>query len=303
MIIEKLESAGTYGWIGQELAKALDYLKHTDLKTLPEGRVEIDGDRMFAVVQVYKTSGEEELKFEAHRAYLDVQYIIEGTEKILISNIENFHQEAVPYRPEEDIVFYQETPKSVALILQEGDYAVFTPEDCHKTRCDVNGKEKQNVKKVIVKIRIHKDQEEINMGQKIGIHHLAVRVKDFESAKAFYTEGLGGTCYAQWNHPKGFPACMIRLNAGGILEVLGEGREELPDDFEERNGCFIHLALIVEDVEAAVERALEYGARLKGEIKDVDIPESMHLGAVYGPSGEIVEFLKYRDEPITEKAD
>ena len=52
-----------------------------------------------------------------------------------------------------------------------------------------------------------------------------------------------------------------------------------------------------------MERALEYGARLKGEIKDVDIPESMHLGAVYGPSGEIVEFLKYRDEPITEKAD
>lgn len=295
MIIEKLESAGTYGWIAQELAKALDYLKNTDLKTLPSGRTEIDGDRMFAVVQDYTTSGEEELKFEAHRAYLDVQYIVAGTEKILVSSLQNFHQEAVPYRPDEDIVFYEETPKSVALILQEGDYAVFTPEDCHKTRCDADGKQKQKVKKVIVKIKIQKDQEEERVGQKMGIHHLAVRVKDFEAAKAFYTEGLGGECYAQWTHQKGFPACMIRLNGGGILEVLGDGGEALPDNFEERSGCFIHLALIVEDVEAAVERALEYGARLKGEIKDVDVPEPMHLGAVYGPSGEIVEFLKYRE--------
>lgn len=128
--------------------------------------------------------------------------------------------------------------------------------------------------------------------QKIGFHHIAIRVSDYELSKKFYTEVVGAECYTEWDHWKGFKACMMRLNNGGIIEMLGSGKEGMPKDFEELGGCFIHLALEVENVEAAVERAIAYGCTPKGEIKDNDIPSPMHIGTVFGPSGEIVEFLK-----------
>ena len=45
-------------------------------------------------------------------------------------------------------------------------------------------------------------------------------------------------------------------------------------------------------MEATVASAVAHGGRQKGEIKDNDIPSPMHIGVVYGPSGEIIEFLK-----------
>jgi len=119
-----------------------------------------------------------------------------------------------------------------------------------------------------------------------------VRAKDYTASKKFYVEGLGAECYAEWEHWKGFMACMLRLNGGGIIEMLGSGEGELPDNFESIGGCYIHLALLVDDVEEAVNRAIAAGGRQKGEIKDNDVPSPMHIGTVFGPSGEIIEFLK-----------
>ena len=126
----------------------------------------------------------------------------------------------------------------------------------------------------------------------VSIHHIAVRAKDYTASKKFYVEGLGAECYAEWEHWKGFMACMLRLNGGGIIEMLGSGEGELPDNFESIGGCYIHFALLVDDVEEAVNRAIAAGGRQKGEIKDNDVPSPMHIGTVFGPSGEIIEFLK-----------
>lgn len=128
--------------------------------------------------------------------------------------------------------------------------------------------------------------------QTIGFDHICVRVKNYELSKKFYTEVLGAACYAEWHHQKGFMACMLRLNGGGVIEMLGNGIDSLPTNVEEISGCYIHLALRVDDVEAAVAKALEYGATSRGNIKDSQIPSPMHIGTVYGPSGEIIEFLK-----------
>lgn len=128
--------------------------------------------------------------------------------------------------------------------------------------------------------------------QNMKFHHIAIRARDYEASKEFYTEGLNARCYAQWKHPKGFMACMMELNGGGIIEMLGSGGEPLPENFEDRSGCYIHLALEVDDVEAAVAQAIRHGGLQKGDIKDSEVPSPMHIGTVYGPSGEIIEFLR-----------
>lgn len=131
------------------------------------------------------------------------------------------------------------------------------------------------------------------MKQKMKLDHLCVRVKDYELSKNFYTKVLNATVDAEWQHWKGFMACMLKLNGGGTIEMLGSGVDSLPSNFEEVTGCYIHIALEVEDVEAAVACALDNGAKMKGEIKDNTIPYNLHIGTVYGPNGEIIEFLKY----------
>lgn len=131
--------------------------------------------------------------------------------------------------------------------------------------------------------------------QNTAFHHIAIRARDYEASKSFYTNVLGADCYAEWMHWKGFMACMMTLPGGGIIEMLGNGESALPENFESVSGCFIHLALQVNSVEQAVADALAHGAVQKGEIKRNEIPSPMQIGTVYGPSGEIIEFLKPLD--------
>ncbi len=131
--------------------------------------------------------------------------------------------------------------------------------------------------------------------QKMKLDHLCLRAKDYEASKEFYTEVMNAKVDKEWKHWKGFMACFLSLNNGGTIEMLGSGKGQLREDFEEISGSYIHIAIEVENVEEAVEKALQYGAKMKGEIKDNDVPYPIHIGAVYGLSGEIIEFLKYRE--------
>ena len=66
MIYDTLEHAGQYRKLSGNLAKALDYLTGTELETVEAGRVEIDGERVFALFQSYETKPEND-RPEAHR--------------------------------------------------------------------------------------------------------------------------------------------------------------------------------------------------------------------------------------------
>ena len=296
MIIQKLGNAKLDGAFESDVQKALEYVRQHDLAACEPGRVEIDGDRMFAVVQRYDTAPEAELAFESHDLYADVQCMLAGRERILLCHRSEVGAVSVAYDAAGDITFYRD-PAVVAteLALEAGDYAVFMPWDCHKTRCDADGCTGKAVRKVIVKIKLSNEGETTMSEQKIGFHHLCIRAKDYNVSKKFYTEVLGAKCYAEWKHWKDFMACMMELNDGGIIEMLGSGEDALPQNFESISGCFIHLALHVEDVEKAVAKAIACGATPKGEIKINDIPSRMQIGAVNGPSGEIIEFLKPLD--------
>lgn len=63
------------------IKKAIDFLRHLP-KDLTEGKIEIDGEKVFALLQKYETIVEAVPKFEFHRKYIDVQYIVSGEEVI-----------------------------------------------------------------------------------------------------------------------------------------------------------------------------------------------------------------------------
>src|SRR3970040_758749 len=82
MIIDKIENANIYKNFGERINKAFDFIENTDLKNLNPGKYEIEGKNIFALISEYQTKPESEGKLEAHRKYIDVQYVISGEERM-----------------------------------------------------------------------------------------------------------------------------------------------------------------------------------------------------------------------------
>ena len=88
MIIDQLKNASLYFEMSKKIETALAYLLDTDLPNIKPGRYEIDGSNIYALMQNYETKPKENGFWEAHRHYIDIQYIIKGTELIGYANID-----------------------------------------------------------------------------------------------------------------------------------------------------------------------------------------------------------------------
>lgn len=152
MIVDKLENAEMYYVLGERYKKAFEYLKSVDLKNLENGKYSIDGEEIFVSVQDYETKSESEGKFEAHKKYADVQFIITGREKIGYENIKNC-KETTFYDDKNDIVFLEnKTPYKTFVNADENTFLIFTPQDAHMPCITI--KNSTYVKKAVVKIKI-----------------------------------------------------------------------------------------------------------------------------------------------------
>jgi YhcH/YjgK/YiaL family protein len=148
MIIDKIENAHLYEGISERIKKSFDYIRQTDLKTIKSGKYEIDGENIFALISEYKTKSEQEGKLEAHRKYIDVQYVISGEEKMGYVPL-NGQQILEPYKEENDIVFFK-GDKSFTKV-SEGMFAIFFPEDVHMP--GISTGKILDVKKLVIKVR------------------------------------------------------------------------------------------------------------------------------------------------------
>lgn len=149
MILDKLENSALYENITENLKKGFNYLRNTDLKTLEVGKYEIDGTNVYALISEYETKKHEDCRPEAHHKYADIQCIISGKEAIGFVTLNN-QPEMVTYNPDKDIVFYQ--TETSPLILEEGMFAVFFPQDVHRPCMQIGGPEK--VKKAVIKVKL-----------------------------------------------------------------------------------------------------------------------------------------------------
>ena len=148
MIVDKIENADLYKILGERIQKSFNYIKQTDLKNLQPGRYDIDGDNIFALISEYQTKAESEGKLEAHRKYIDVQYVIYGEE--LMGYVPLGDQQILePYKEENDIIFY--TGEKVFIKVSEGMFAIFFAEDIHMP--GINAHQKASVKKLVIKVR------------------------------------------------------------------------------------------------------------------------------------------------------
>lgn len=149
MIIDNLNNSHQYRETHKGFAESFDFLKKAVEENLPVGRYEIDSDRVFAFIQEYTSKTES--SFEAHKNYIDIQFIVEGTEVIYASDISSLAVKE-EYSAERDIMFLEDCEKASKAVLQKGEYGIFFSWDAHKPGLCYEGNP-GNVKKIVVKVR------------------------------------------------------------------------------------------------------------------------------------------------------
>ena len=152
MIIDHMGNAKWYECLHPGFKSAFDYIRNTDLASLEVGKYEIDGDKVFALIQSYETKDVAEKSFETHKNYIDIQYIISGTEKMGYIGKDALTV-TEPYNPDKDMEKYSHSRMGYGL-LEEGHYAIFFPADPHMPCCSPEDGKPESVKKLVLKIKM-----------------------------------------------------------------------------------------------------------------------------------------------------
>ena len=130
--------------------RAIEFLRRPDIHNMADGRVDIDGQDVFALVHRYETVKTDVLNFEYHRKYIDIQYIVSGREVIGWIPAEQMTITEA-YDTEKDICFGIAPKKEITIVhLHAGQLAVFYPEDGHAPKLAAGSP--SHVIKIVVKV-------------------------------------------------------------------------------------------------------------------------------------------------------
>lgn len=131
----------------------LEKLASLDKEKLTPGRHELGGPH-YMNVDLSQTAPAKERLLEAHREYIDIQYVLEGEENIGWQPLFQAGAVVDDSRAANDAWFYNPpVEKDVVISMQPGTYAVFTPTDGHRCLCAPQG-QGQAIKKAILKIHV-----------------------------------------------------------------------------------------------------------------------------------------------------
>lgn len=148
MILDTLENAHCYFALNKGFAVAFEFLKRPDLKELPVGRYEIDGDRVHAMVVRGPGRRIDDARLETHEQNIDVQLVLTGADQIGWKPKSSCSQPLGGYDPDSDLQLFADEPDAY-LSTRPGAFAMFFPEDAHMPMISAG-----EIHKVIAKIAV-----------------------------------------------------------------------------------------------------------------------------------------------------
>lgn len=126
------------------------FLQSSDLANLPLGKQELDGSHLYISVDAYTSKDKEQTRYESHRQYIDVQYLISGQELMGLATADKV-EVSEPYNEEKDVAKYIYDGGDY-ILANPSNFLVFFPGDIHRPCIKVQ--ENEPVKKIVVKILI-----------------------------------------------------------------------------------------------------------------------------------------------------
>lgn len=151
MVLDNLKNKNLYIAVNSKFESAFAFIEKAVAENFPVGKYEIDGKKLYASVQEYNTKPAEDGKFEGHKNYIDIQYVISGIESVELVDIGKV-QAVTEYDSVKDCAFYADAPVCQKCVLQAGEYGIFFPHDIHKPGLAYGSS--SPVKKIVVKVSI-----------------------------------------------------------------------------------------------------------------------------------------------------
>mgnify|MGYP003064564000 FL=1 len=149
--------------MAKDIQFCIDYAGKNRKKilSLENGSYDVDYNGIKMNVGKYFTKKENDKFWESHKRYLDVQIMIDGSERVAINDIRNMREKS--FDSERDLIIL-DGDKMFDVIIENGDVLVFFPNDVHKPELDIFNSEneekcednKKIVTKVVFKIEIGK---------------------------------------------------------------------------------------------------------------------------------------------------
>ncbi len=147
--INEIRFVEQYGKNRELWDKLFGFIQENDLLELEIGKYPIDGEKCFAIISEYDTKSVDEAKIEAHKKYIDLQYVIAGEENIGLVSTENASVKT-PYNDVKDVMFYDSEKVEYHLATND-TFFLFFPGEPHQPGMHAN--EKSHVKKLVIKIQ------------------------------------------------------------------------------------------------------------------------------------------------------
>lgn len=130
MILDELAASGRYAALHPGIARAFAFLR-TATMNIPDGRHEIDGERVYANVMSYTSKAPPGQTHEAHRRYADVQYLLHGEELIRFTP-EHRLGAGEGYHLEKDYELFPQPDGPTTFHVRAGQFAIFFPLEGHQ---------------------------------------------------------------------------------------------------------------------------------------------------------------------------
>jgi YhcH/YjgK/YiaL family protein len=148
MLMDTIGQSEQYYDMNPHFKEAFEFLKRSDLAELPVGRHEINGDRLFCIITKGPGKSRAEAKLEAHRKYIDIQYIISGIDEMGWKPTATCDSIDTDYDLNNDIEFFKDDPQTWTKV-SPGSFAIFFPEDAHAPMVG-----DEEIHKVVVKVML-----------------------------------------------------------------------------------------------------------------------------------------------------
>jgi YhcH/YjgK/YiaL family protein len=151
MIVDTIKNSALYISLSPLIQKGFNYLAETDFSIMEPGKYLIEGDSLFALLMEYETKDINECKLEAHKKYIDIQYMLYGSELMGVTPLTNQHP-SKEYNADDDYALYDNTAASM-IKVEPGYFTIFFPTDAHMPCLKINN-QTEKVRKVVIKVKV-----------------------------------------------------------------------------------------------------------------------------------------------------
>ena len=148
MIVDRLDRAERYFSLHPAFQKAFLYLRQSSWSELAPGKHEIEGERLYCLISKVPGRQRKEVRLEAHRRYIDIQYIIQGEDEMGWKPTADCTLPDPAYDEAKDLIFFNDKPGKWAKV-PAGSFAIYFPRDAHAPLVS-----RGSIHKAVVKIAV-----------------------------------------------------------------------------------------------------------------------------------------------------